>query len=1155
MRTTGPTSEGYFMIERLTKIIFVLLLCLQGLFAQSERGSIRGTILDPSGSVVSGAQVTATNSATGIETSSQSTSAGNYNIPQLTPGVYTVQVKQAGFRTLIRQNVVVEVGAVQGLDLQLEVGQVTESVTVNAAAPILQSETSEVSTTVNPKAYNDLPLSSSGGGRAPENFIFLSPGVTAGGNANSNTFDAHINGSQTLSKEMQVDGMTTQTAEVQGDPRNLTFPPDAIQEMSLTTSTYSAQFGNSGGGVEQFVVKSGTNQLHGTLYEYLRNDVLDARGFFNTSTSPHRENEYGFSVGGPIFIPKVYDGRNKSFFFTNLNYYKLRAGAQNQIGSVPNSAFRSGDLSGLTDASGKAIQIYDPATTQSDGAGGFTRDPFPNNMIPVNRISPVSTAILKYVPLPPRAGIYNNYPGTGGSRSDYRDWITKIDHYFSSNHHLSGTWIDGKKPDSGPYAVLPHPVQSTRDTNFWVKTARLNYDWTFTPSLLNSFRVGFNRQHQLLVAPETMQDWGSQLGLNGINKGFPAVTWGAFTALAQNQDNIEPVSNTFLYADTVSWTKNKHNYKFGIDYRKLQHNGRYPNRSAYFSFNALETAFPSGSLRSTTGNEFASFLLGQVDGASEYINNVVAGERTTYAGLYALDDWKITPRLTVNLGLRWDVFTPYEEVADRYSIMDPTAPNPTAGAIPGAYVYAGGTKGQGPFTGTSRLTTNQQTDWRNFAPRLGFAWKTTDRIVIRGGYGISYYPNGGLGGGNVTSVTDGFSTQANFQSPNSGVSPAFNWNNGLPQTYPIPPTIDAGLNVGGSANIWWDNAYKPMYKQDFNITTETQLTSTIVLDVAYVGSKSTRLVSGAISVNQLNPNYLSLGSLLQQNITSPAVVAAGYKAPYSGFTGSLGQALRPFPQYIGVGTENSANIGNATYHSLQTKLEKRFSQGLWLLTSYTWSKTITDANSTLGGFFSPGARDSYNRSLEKALAIYDVPSRLVVGFNYELPIGPGKPLLSTGLAGKILGGWQINGILGYQSGTPIQVSANNTLGLYNSSNTPNSVVGQPVLLHSCGDFDPNAARLLNSAAFTIPASNRFGSSAQVLPNGRNCPVYNEDLGVMKKFTIKEGMWFEFRFETFNTLNRVVFGGPATNINNANFGQVTSQSNLPRNGQAALKFYF
>jgi outer membrane receptor protein involved in Fe transport len=1141
------------MIERVTKMVVAILTGCACLCAQSERGSIRGTVEDATGAVVPGAKVTATNAGTGVETTTQSTGAGNYNLAQLPPGIYRVTAEQSGFKKLIQENVEVQVSGVTPLDLHMEVGQLTESVTVATAAPLLKTETTEISIDVNPKSYNDLPVTSSGG-RSPEAFLFLSPGVTPGGNSPTNNFDAHINGSQTLSKELQVEGMSTQVAEVQGDPRTLTFPPDAIQEMSVMTSSYPAEFGNTGGGVERFVVKSGTNALHGNLYEFLRNTDFDARGFFNSSTSVHHENEYGGTVGGPVVIPKVYDGRNKTFFFTNLNWFKLRGGAQNSIGSVPNQAFRNGDLSGLTNSQGQLIQIYDPATTVPDGQGGFTRQPFPGNIIPANRISAVSKNILATVPLPVLGGVYNNYPASGNSVNNNHNWSIKGDEYFTSNHHLSGFWNQGTNLDNGPYSVLPHPVESTRDGTNTQKTGRLNYDWTIGPALLNSLRMGFNRQHQLLVAPETTVDWGSKLGISGINLGFPGVTYGAFTALAQNQDRIEPVSNTFLYADALSWTRGKHNLKFGIDLRRLQHNGRYPSRDAAFSFSPLETAFPSGSLRATTGNEFASFLLGNVDNGSQYINNVVVGEREWYAGLYAQDDWKFSPNLTFNLGVRWDLFTPWSEVKDRYSIMDPTLPNPAAGGIPGAYVFAGGSKGTPPFTGTSYLTTDSSSSLHNFAPRLGMAWKLTNRFVIRSAYGISYYPNGGLGGGNVTTQDDGFQTNATFQTPDSGVHPAFIWDSGFPQNYPHPPLVDAGLNVGQSAHMWWDNASLPMYKQDWNFTTQTQLTSTLVLDVSYVGSKSTRLNSGAVNINQVNPSYLSLGSLLLNNISDPSVVAAGFKPPYPGFTGSLAQALRPFPQYLGVSASQSANIGNATYNSLQTKLEKRFSKGLWLLASYSWSKTLTDANSSLGSFFSPAARDNYNRHLEKALAIYDVPTRLVVAFNYELPIGPGKPLLNKGVAGKVLGGWQVNGILSYQSGIPIQIGANNTLPLFNSGNTPNSIAGQKVE-NPFSPFDPAKNVLLNTSAFSIPGTNQFGSSAQVLPNARNFPVYNEDLGLMKKFFIREQTYFELRFEMFNALNRVIFGGPATNINNANFGQVTSQANGPRNGQIAGKFYF
>ncbi len=1117
-------------------------LCCALVWGQSERGSIRGTIEDSSGAVIAAASVTAVNTGTGVRTPTNTSEAGNYNIPQLPPGNYSVEVERTGFKKLTQENVTVQVGTVTGLDLRLDVGQTNESVTVAAFAPQLKSETSEISTSVSPKAYNDLPLNA-GGGRAPEAFLFLSPGTTG------NTFDAHINGSQTLSKEMQIDGMSTQIAEVQGDPRTLTFPPDAIQEMSVLTSSYPAEFGNTGGGVERFVVKSGTNDLHGNAYEFLRNDKFDARGFFNSSRAIHRENEYGFSVGGPVWIPKVYNGRNKSFFFGNMNWYKNRGGAQNSTASVPNDAFRTGDLSGLVDANGKMIQIYDPATTRPDGNGGFIRDPFPGNIIPPDRISAVSKNILNLVPHSKTQSVFNNYPASGNSKNDNRNYTIKGDQYFGSNHRLNAFYNNGLADDNGPYAALPHPVESSRDGHNTQNSIRASYDWTIGPTLQNHAGAGFNRQHQLLVAPETLTSWGQKLGISGINDGFPSVGYGGFTALAQNQDRIEPVSNTFLYADSLSWTKGKHNVKFGVDYRRLQHQGRYPSRSAYFNFDKNETAFPTGALKDTTGLEYASFLLGQVDGAGEYINNTVAGSRWNYFAAYAQDDYKLSPTLTLNLGLRWDLFTPLTEVANRYSIMDPKAPNPGAGNLPGAYVFAG--------KGKSCLTTACGSDKKNFAPRLGLAWKVTQRSVIRAAYGISYYPTGALGGGNATQSLDGYSGQANFSSLDSGVHSAFVWDNGFPQNFSHPPFLRADLNVGGSANMWWDNAIKPMYRQDFNFDTQHQLTNSLLLDVGYVGAKATRLNTGAVNVDQVNPKYLSLGNLLSLDISDPAVTAAGFSAPYPGFTGSLGQALRPFPQYNGIGTMQSANIGNMTYHSLQAKVEKRFSQGLFFLTSYTWSKTITDSNSQLGGFFSPGARDNFNRRLEKGLAVFDTPHRLVTAFNYELPIGPGKPFANVkGVVGKIIGGWQLNGIVSYQSGHPIQIGYNNTLPLFNSGNTPNSVAGQKVELVSKSGFDPAKQVLLNINAFSNPAPFTFGSSGQVLPNARDFPNYNEDFGLMKRTFFTESINLEFRFELFNAFNRVIFGGPATNFSDpSNFGKVTGQANSPRNGQFALKLNF
>jgi Carboxypeptidase regulatory-like domain len=496
-------------------IISAFILATAVLVAQSERGTIRGTVTDASGSIMPGVTVKAINVNTGIETSTVTTEAGLYSIPQLKPGNYRVEIERPGFKKLNRENIRVDVSGTVGLDLRMEVGEVTQEVSVTAAAPQLKSETSEVSTAINPKTFTDLPLPVAGG-RSSESFIFLAPGTTG------NTFDAHINGSQTLSKELQIEGLSMTIAEVGGDPRVVTLPPDALQEFSIATGTYSAEFGNTGGGIERFTIKSGTNKFHGNLYEFLGNDKFDARGFFQADRSIRRQNEYGGSIGGPVI-------KNKTFFFFNINYYKFRSGPSNQVASVPTAAFKRGDLSELKNPDGSLIQIYDPASTQPDGHGGYTRDPFPGNIIPDGRISQVSKNILAYVPDPTTPGIVNNYPASGNSRNDNHNYTLKIDHRFNSNHSISGAWNDGLNTDNGPVAPLPLPIANTRDgvKGPAQKTLRLSYDWVINPTTVNHLASGHTRQYQRLESPNQGQDWPNQLGLTGVANGaFPAIYFG-----------------------------------------------------------------------------------------------------------------------------------------------------------------------------------------------------------------------------------------------------------------------------------------------------------------------------------------------------------------------------------------------------------------------------------------------------------------------------------------------------------------------------------------------------------------------------------------------------------------------------------------------------
>ena len=1135
--------EGRIMniVRILMTGLIVALLVGPAALAQTERGTIRGTVLDTSGAAIGDVTVTATNVDTGVVTETISTAAGVYQVPQVRPGTYTVEAEFSGFKRFVRENVRVATAAIVPLDLVMEVGAVTENVTVSATAITLKTESTEVSTEVNPKSYVELPLQVVGGsGRAVESFIFLAPGTSG------NTFDAHINGSQTLSKEIQMDGLSMSTAEVGGDPRVILLPPEAVQEFSLVTNNFSAEYGNTGGGVERLVVRSGTNDYHGNAYWFVRNDKLDASGFFAAERPVQRRNEYGASIGGPIF-------KNRTFFFTNWHWYKFRGGALNATGSVPTPMMRNGDFSELIPA-GEGV-IYDPLS-QTTVDGSTVRNPFAQNMVPASRHSGIATKIWDLVPMPDGDGIFNNIFAQGNQQNNNRNNTIKLDHNFTSGHRLSTMYTFGKNTDNGPFAVLPQPVTDARSgaRGPVANNGRINYDWIMSPTVLFHMGAGISRQDQLLVNLETEgAGWAEQLGIRGTHNGpFPRVIIDPWSSYARHQRKLPTISTTYLYSPSLSWTKGKHNFKFGAEVRKLQNNFTLGPDSGSFTFSRNATALPG---ETGTGNVLASYLLGMVNVGTLSIPPVT-GTRHSYYGFYVQDDYKFRPNVTLNLGLRYDIFTPLTEVNDNHSMMNPSLPNPGADGFPGALEFAGDCD---VCTGRSRLTGNDSIYLKNLGPRFGLAYSINDRLVFRTAYGISFFPTGGQGGGNVKAPSLGFSSTGTFQSEDGGFTPGFDWEGGFPQDFQRPPLRDPSFANGQSPSFWFPGANRPQYTQSFNAGFQYQLAPTWLLDIAWVGNKSTRLSSGVTNVMQVHPTHLALGDLLRSNINDPAVAAAGIGKPYPSFNGSVAQSLRRFPQFTGTAHWGTwPAYGNSTYHALQVKVEKEFTRGLWLLSSYTWQKTLTDSSSSLGSFFGASPRNEYNRSLEKGLALFDVPQRVVAAFNYELPIGKGKAIAggASGVVQKIIGGWQLNAIVSYQAGTPAVVSQNNTSPLFVSKQMPNAVGGASPELSKSG-FDPGAGdKALNIAAFEETGSFEFGNAGAVLPNARNFSTFNEDFGLMKRIFVNENVNVEFRFEVFNAFNRVIFGNPAASVSNpAGFGTVGGQANQPRQGQFGLKISF
>ena len=1117
-------------------------LLFSALCHAQDRGAITGRVTDPSAAVVAGATISVTNSATGIRITSTTNSNGNYAVAGLAFGRYDVTCEAKGFRKYVRKDVELDVAQTLPLDISLDLGQVDQAVEVSAAPSLLERDTSDLSTVVDQKQVQDLPLSVSGNMRNPESFVLLAPGVVG------NAADTEINGSQDRSKAVLLDGAISSGPESGGTLA--TYPPvESIGEFKLLSSNFSAEYGRTGGGFEIFTSKSGANQYHGSLWEYLRNDKLDARGFIAQTTPINRQNEFGASFGGPVRIPKLYNGKNKTFFFFVYNGFRYAAGATNNVLNLPTVAQRGGNFSGKTKG-GVAEQIYDPLSTATDASGNLTRIAFPGAIIPQSRMSTVSKAMLALLPLPDTSQQTGNYFAVGAQVFNRDVETVKFDHNFSERNRFSVFFYHSAETNIAPESIqgaMSNALAQYRRP-YW---ARVNHDFIFTATTINNFRVGYTREPQLWARVASDHNYLQTTGLKGTNPPGDIVPRVQFSDSYSNwADEVKnkglQVNNTFQLADTLTHFRGNHAFKFGFDTNWQQTNGAdTQNQQGTTVFSGNETAFPSAAGRTTSGDPLASFLVGALDSATYNGLFVVPGMRYHYFAAFVQDDWKVSRKLTVNYGLRWDLFTPRHDAHNNMSGFDPTVPNPGAGGHLGGIAFLG----SGP--GRDGRTSFADTADKNFGPRLGFAYQLFPNTVLRGGYGLSYgQGNAAAGLRQSQSFSYGFNAAPSWASTDAGVTPAFYWDNGFPTNWPRPPFIDPTVQNGTSVNYISRGDGRPPYFSNYQFSVQQMLASRLSLEVAYVGVKGTHLGNSLVSINQLNPSYLSLGSLLTQSITSAAAKSAGIVAPYPGFSGSVAQALRPYPQFLNI-TDQADPNGNSTYNAFQAKLVKRLSGGLTILGSYTWSKSLTDGNIAAGG--GPAGQDFYNRKLEKALSTYDVPQNFSAAYTYELPFGRGKKFLNNdSFSAKIVGGWQLTGIQQYQTGQPVQLTASNTLPIFNGTLRPNVNIGVPMTLQP---VNPLTDPWFNKAAFTVPQSYTLGNAARSYTQLRAPNLYNESFGLMRRIRIKERATITLRGEFFNAFNRVVFGAPSANISSTSFGRVTSQSNNPRQGQVALRIDF
>ena len=929
------------------KLLVLALLTVFPVFSQSEQGNITGVVKDASGAVVGGAQVSATFITTNLQTKTLTTTAGEFNIP-VSPGDYKVIVTAAGFKRYERENVSVSTASTVRLDVQLVVGGVNESVVVRSDIAQLQTETAKVSTSVQNRMVDELPLVVGGTLRSPFDLISIVPearsGTTPGLTAGLSTGQGiALGGGQAGAWDATIDGLSVTTNRTANQTEIGFNSPsvEAITEFTVDTNGFKAEYGQAGGGVITFTSKSGTNDFHGVGYEFLRNDDLDARGFFAPTRSVYKQNDFGATFGGPISIPKIYHGKDHTFFFLSYEGFRNRAGSNGQFFSVPTPEMYKGDFSNWVNARGQLLQIYDPTTTVANpGGSGYTRDPFPGNKIPVSRFSPFASQMLPYgEPVLPNRGaapgtigyVQNNYVSNSGSLESPSDkGSVKVDHIIHNNHRIGFlfniTRFRQIPAADGPPG-LPVPLYNGLNSFYSTEIYRLTYDWTVSPRILNHFSIGGNHFIKKQFAPAQGQKFPSSLCMKNVidcTVIFPQVTFTEFTGWGGVADSGTEQPNWSI-KDDLSYTRGKHNFKFGYAFQSQRANGfGEQNVSGISGYSFLGTSVP-GATSFTSGSSFASFLLGWADSGGTQ-TNLYAPQVFDYHGFFAQDDWHVSQRLTLNLGLRYEFTLPPFTLNNEYSDFSPTTPNPAVNNYPGALRFAC----CGPGTINSR---SMVPGWYGgIGPRLGVAYSLDGKTTIRSGFGRSFSKDTVVSG---SSHDIGYIGSWTFNSPNQDITPAFLLDSGLPP-YVLPPQLNPSFANNQTVD-WWQgqNATRLPENLYWTFSLQRQLTGTTLIEAAYEGTVGTHLQSGILNYNQVPTAYLNqfiqqygqLGAvnLLRANITSPLAVAAGIPIPYANFTNpavqtiqTVAQALRPYPQYqtLNTGGGSGDKSGHSNYQAL-----------------------------------------------------------------------------------------------------------------------------------------------------------------------------------------------------------------------------------------------
>jgi hypothetical protein len=1181
----------------LVSAVLAGVVCLGSpLLAQrSDRAIISGVVTDEQRAGVPGATVTVRNEETGVETVLVTNDAGAYTTPPLVLGRYTVTVDLAGFKKTLTAGILVQGGEAVRHDVTLRVGELSETVEVTSRGG-LDVTTPDVSHTVNEKYYRDLPIITAADVRLAESVLQIQPGflpMKPNGDPmfRGSQFNSRINGGQTMATENFFDGAAFGYAVGHQQSHESTPPVEAIQEVKVISTTYSAQYGHTSGGFIEYTSKSGTNTFRGSAYDYHADQALNTKGFFALGKTPLKNDSLGFTLGGPIL-------RNKTHFFTNFDFTRLRSGVLPGFGNTtPIDAFKAGDFSALltnnqigTDVLGRPVfggQIFNPATTRLVN-GIPVRDPYPGNSIPSTDPlrSQVAARIAALMVRPDRPGISNNVAGNPAGDQTWvlnaRNISARVDHGFTPNFRMSHSFYWNHRPSirncgevGGCSTEFDGETQPEKNTSYYgsgfyqrISTAHAHqqFDWVIRNNLLNHSTIAYDRWFMGGNSLSAGAGWPQRLfganqgGILDTTAGPPTITFAGNTPYTNIGQSGWPrfgylVNNRWQFSNDLTWVKDRHSLKVGYEYRHHE----FPFRgwaagavAGQFNFNRLGTGGydASGNALTQTGDPFASFLLGQVQTA----NQTIPAQPTFYEAYTAAwlnDEFKVADRLTLTLGLRFDYQFPRTEGQNQYSTFDPNTPNPGAGNRPGALIFAG------PGTGRSGQETFEQSIKDAWGPRVGLSYRVGDKNVIRGGYGVYYA--GVAFDQFVGQPTLGF--QANLLAPNTsnGISPAFYLDQGFPPDRVVqPPFISPTFaNNADIIAVTPDGLRLPRF-QNWSATLEHQLTSNMMIDVSYIGNHGSRLNHSfqtmGVDANMNDPKVLALGAaVLQSNINSPLAQAAGIASPYPGFVGNVAQALRKYPQYQNI-LWRGVPLGRSQYHALEVVLERRFSRGLQGRVGYTFSRLENNgAESAQGDNGSNAGVQNPANPLEWGLSGDDTPHVLLTGFTWEVP---GANKWSSGLGNALLAGWNVSGVFRYESGRPLNITIANDLGglLFNGQKRPNRV-GSVDAVAAQGNFNPLTDNYFNRAAWTDPGPLTFGNAPKIDGTVRGFHNYNEDLNIFKVFRFRNTHAARFDAQFGNIFNRVVFCDPNTNWSSAAFGTVNTQCNQARSVQLGFRYDF